>query len=130
MAGGGAVSPEALALCKQGIRNVLGHLGLIDVAPSPTGATELLELPGARAFVYAPTDGIFEPVHRLGTRVSRGDLAGRIHCLWDADRPPEPVIYAADGILYGLRPIGRVRPGNCCLVVASTYSGQPLEGTE
>jgi hypothetical protein len=34
------------------------------------------------------------------------------------------VHYQADGILYGLRQPGRVRPGNCCAVVAAPYSGQ------
>jgi N2-acetyl-L-2,4-diaminobutanoate deacetylase len=31
--------------------------------------------------------------------------------------------YATDGILYGRRQPGRVRPGNCCLVVAAPYQG-------
>jgi N-alpha-acetyl-L-2,4-diaminobutyrate deacetylase len=79
--------------------------------------------PGAHAFVYAPAGGVFEPLHSLGERVRRGQAAGRIHCLWDVDRPPELLTYAADGVLYGVRPIGRVQPGNCCLVVAAPYSG-------
>ena len=49
--------------------------------------------------------------------------AGRIHCTWDPTRTPETVHYQADGILYGLRQPGRVRPGNCCAVVAAPYSG-------
>jgi hypothetical protein len=31
------------------------------------------------------------------------------------------VHYQADGILYGRRQPGRVKPGNCCLVVATPY---------
>ena len=42
---------------------------------------------------------------------------------WDPARPPETLTYQADGILYGRRQPGRVKPGNCCLVVAAPYRG-------
>ena len=34
--------------------------------------------------------------------------------------------YGADGVLYGRRQPGRVRPGNCCLTVAQPYKGPSL----
>ena len=68
-------------------------------------------------------DGIFEPFHANGETVSAGQPAGRIHCTWDPAREPETLHYQADGILYGRRQPGRVRPGNCCLVVAAPYRG-------
>ena len=55
--------------------------------------------------------------------MSAGEPAGRIHCTWDPARPPETLHYAADGILYGRRQPGRVKPGNCCLIVAAPYRG-------
>ena len=53
--------------------------------------------------------------------VRAGEPAGRIHCTWDPTRPAETLHYQADGILFGRRQQGRVRPGNCCLVVAAPY---------
>jgi hypothetical protein len=69
-------------------------------------------------------DGIFEPFHANGREVHAGEPAGCIHCTWDPARPPETLAYQADGILYGRRQPGRVRLGNCCLVVAAPYEGQ------
>jgi N-alpha-acetyl-L-2,4-diaminobutyrate deacetylase len=122
MAGGGTVSLDALNICRRGVRNVLAHLGVLpsEMAQKAEPST-ILELPGSKAYVFATMDGVFEPFHKNGERVSAGQPAGRIHCLWDLSRPPETVHYQTDGILYGRRQPGRVRPGNCCLVVASLY---------
>ena len=127
MGGGGTVSLEALAVCRKGVRNVLAHLGVLPPEMAqPSKPSTILELPGSRAYVFASMDGVFEPFHENGTPVTTGQPAGRIHCLWDLSRPPETVYYNADGILYGRRQPGRVRPGNCCLVVA-TVADLPVE---
>ena len=126
MGGGGTVSVGALALCRRGVRNVLAHLGVLAGEPAPPqpGNAPILELPGTMAYVYATMDGIFEPFHDNGRDVREGEPAGRIHCTWDPTRPTETLHYQADGILYGRRQPGRVRPGNCCLVVATPYAGE------
>ena len=125
MAGGGTVSIDALDICRRGVRNVLAHLGVLDEKHRSPGRGDgrILELPGKRAYVFATMDGIFEPFHENGTMVREGQPAGRIHCTWDATRAPETVPYQSDGILYGRRQPGRVRPGNCCLVIATEYEG-------
>ncbi len=125
MAGAGAVSIDALDLCRRGVRNVLAHLGALppemaDPAPSPS---PLYELPGSSAYVLAADEGVFEPFHANGTVVRAGQPAGRVHFLADPRRPPAELAYEADGVLYGRRQPGKVRPGNCCLVVA-----RPLDG--
>jgi hypothetical protein len=126
MAGGGTVSLDALEICRRGVRNVLAHLGVLppERASPRRGDGRILELPGSKAYVFATMDGIFEPFHANGREVRSGEPAGRIHCTWDPTRPPETVYYQADGILYGRRQPGRVRPGNCCLVVAADYRGE------
>lgn len=120
MAGGGGVSIEALDICRRGVRNVLAHLGVIESpkGEAPKVAAPHFTLPGSAAYVFAEGDGVFEPFHSNGDTVQQGQPAGRIHFLWDAGRLPQTLYYNADGVLYGQRPIGRVRPGNCCLVVA------------
>ena len=125
MAGGGTVSLDALAICRRGVRNVLAHLGVLPGEATKAQPSEdaLFELPGTSAYVFASIEGIFEPFHRNTREVRAGEPAGRIHCTWDPSRPPETLHYQADGILYGRRQPGRVRPGNCCLVVAAPYRG-------
>ena len=120
MAGGGTVSIDALALCRRGIRNVLAHLGVLagggGLAPeTPSPVYELTP----RAHVIVEDDGVLEPFHTLGTEVSAGERAGRVHFLTQPGRQPVDIHYRADGIVYGRRQPGRVRPGNCCLVVAT-----------
>jgi predicted deacylase len=126
MGGGGTVSLEALSVCRRGVRNVLAHLGVLgpEKAQPPRGDGRVLELPGTAAYVFATADGIFEPFHANGHAVNAGEAAGRIHCTWDPMRAPETLYYQTDGILYGRRQPGRVRPGNCCLVVAAPYRGK------
>jgi predicted deacylase len=125
LGGGGAVSFEGLEVCRRGVRNVLAHLGVLppDKASKCRGDGRVLELPGTAAFVYAGSEGVFEPFHEKGRQVRAGDAGGRVHCTWDPTRTPETLYYQADGLLYGRRQPGRVRPGNCCLVVAASYGG-------
>lgn len=125
MGGGGTVSLDGLAICRQGVRNVLAHLGVLpgDQQAPVRRDRRILELPSGKAHVYATMDGVFEPFHANGREVKAGEAAGRIHCPWDPSRPPDTLHYQADGILYGRRQPGRVRPGNCCVVVASRYEG-------
>ncbi|MGN6102555.1 MAG: succinylglutamate desuccinylase/aspartoacylase family protein [Devosia sp.] len=128
MAGAGAVSLDALAICRRGVRNVLAHLGVLPPAspplPPPNRAKTILAIPGSDGFVLATTDGVFEPFHSLGTEVTMGQPAGRIHKLADPCREPETIFYAADGIVYGRRQPGLVVVGNCCVTVASLYDGE------
>jgi N-alpha-acetyl-L-2,4-diaminobutyrate deacetylase len=120
MAGGGGVSIDALALCRRGVRNVLAHLGALppEMADPPKTASQVYDLPGPNAYVLATHEGVFEPFHANGAAVRAGQPAGRIHFLIDPSRPPVELAYHADGVLYGRRQPGKVRPGNCCLVVA------------
>jgi predicted deacylase len=126
MAGGGRVSLDALAVCRRGVRNVLAHLGVLDPkhAAPRRGDGVILELPGDKAYVFATIEGVFEPFHENGREVRAGEPAGRIHCTWDPGRAPEVLRYEADGIVYGRRQPGHVRPGNCCQIVASRYQGE------
>jgi N2-acetyl-L-2,4-diaminobutanoate deacetylase len=121
LGGGGRVSSEALDVCRRGVRNVLAHLGLLEGEPPPATDTvkPMLELRGTSAYVYAPSEGILETFHALGSTVRADEPAGRIHRLWEPGHRPETIAYGCDGILFARRQPGRVKPGNCCLVVAS-----------
>jgi predicted deacylase len=126
MAGAGTVSIDALAICRRGVRNVLGHLGILPPAGKPAApqVPNLLRIPGRHGFVLATMNGVFEPFQALGAQVHEGEAAGRIHNLGDPAREPETLYYAAGGIVYGRRQPGRVVTGNCCVTVAGKYDGE------
>ena len=121
LCGAGRVSSEALNVCRRGVGNVLAHLGLLEGAPqsTPDNTKQILELRGTAAYVYAPCEGVLETFHPLGSTVRAGQSAGRIHRVWEPSHEPELIAYGCDGMLYARRQPGRVKPGNCCLVVAS-----------
>jgi len=125
MGGGGTVSREAVKVCRNGVRNVLAHLGVLaEPATRPDAEPGvILKIPGPDGFVFAGSDGIFENFHPLGATVRAGQEAGRIHHLTDPGRPSEVLKFGADGVLYGQRHPALVEPGNCCLVVAAPYEG-------
>ncbi|HQZ12977.1 MAG TPA: succinylglutamate desuccinylase/aspartoacylase family protein [Devosia sp.] len=125
MAGAGTVSIDALGICRRGVRNVLSHFGVLPTTgKAPTARPEnILTLPGHDGYVYATSNGVFEPFHPLGATVRKGEAAGRIHNLGDPSRTPETLFYAADGIVYGRRQPGKVVVGNCCVNVACRYEG-------
>lgn len=130
MGGCGTVSLDALAVCRRGVRNVLAHLGVAppDWAAPADPRPPLHALPGSRAYVLATEEGVFEPLCRHGETVSEGQPAGRIHFLANPGRPPVTLPFLASGVVYGKRHPGRVRPGNCCMVVASPYQGDLFAG--
>ncbi|WP_420408444.1 succinylglutamate desuccinylase/aspartoacylase family protein [Hoeflea sp.] len=124
MGGSGTVSIEALALCRRGINNVLAHVGVLPQDMATPGPEPVLYTLSPNAHVISEDDGVLETLHPLGTAVRAGELAGRVHFLGQPERPPVDIHYGADGIVYGRRRSGRVRPGNCCLVVASPIEGR------
>lgn len=126
MAGTGAVSLEALQICRKGVRNVLRHLSILAPGKGPgtrSAERKVLEIPEPRGYVFAPEGGVFEPFHPLGTGVRSGEPAGLIHFVENPCQPPLQLHFAQDGILYAKRHPGRVEPGNCCLVIAVPYKG-------
>ncbi len=121
MRGCGTVSLDALGICRRGVRNVLAHLGVMEGSGEPVRERPVLELAGPPAYVFSPIEGVFEPFHENGEKVSAGQPAGRVHQTWDLTAQPIVLHYGIDGIVYGKRHPGRVSPGNCCVVVASPY---------
>jgi N-alpha-acetyl-L-2,4-diaminobutyrate deacetylase len=121
LGGGGRVSIEALRVARRGVTNVLAHLGILARGRQKSDGAErpMLQLKGSEAYVYASVEGIFEPLHELGAEVRAGSPAGRIHRVWEPSRPPETVHYGCDGLVFARRQPGRVKPGNCCIAVAT-----------
>jgi predicted deacylase len=105
LGGGGTLTPAALQVGIEGIRNVMIHLGMLpgEVAPHPVPpAVEAFD----NAAVYAPTAGVFEAHFQPGQHVSAGTPAGRLYPLPDLERPPIDLVFPDGGIV-----IARVHRG-------------------
>ena len=104
---------------------MMSHLRILpaDHQVSTVVEEKILKLPGAKGFVFAPMKGVFEPFHELGQKVSAGQEAGLVHSLVNPFEPPRVMCYETEGILYGLRMIGKVVKGNCCAVIAVEFEG-------
>jgi predicted deacylase len=123
MGGGGRVSVEALNVCRNGVRNLLVHFGVMEGPPAtPPSDRPLYEATGHSSHVYATADGVFAPANALGDMVEAGAPAGAVHFLTHPSRPPEVLTYGRSGLLLCHRAIGRVEAGNCVAVVASEAS--------
>jgi len=109
-----------LAIVESGLQRVLVRLGVVsDTQPAPAGKTRFLRVEGARAYVYAPLAGVFEPAFRLGDQVREGQLAGR---LYDPHRPwqaPADIAFRSDGTVICMRTFARVEPGDCIALLAA-----------
>ncbi len=123
MAGGGLVSQDALAICRRGIRNVLKHAGILkgELDMPANANARVLKVPGSEGYIMSDEDGVFEPISELGAVVRKGDVAGRIHFLRTPQREPVVLHHPIDGTVFAKRQPGRVRPGNCCFVLANEY---------
>ena len=122
LGGAGTVSPEALEIGRNGVCNLLAHFGVVSGAKPeqpPAPASSIYDITGTCAYVRSPDAGVFEPFHQLGDKVEAGQGAGRVHFLTDLAKAPLELVYARAGVVYGLRQPGIVRPGNCCVVIAS-----------
>ena len=74
MAGGGIVRSDALSICERGVQNIMSHLGIVpeNHQASTVAEEKILKLPGAKGFVFAPMEGVFELFHELGQQVAAG----------------------------------------------------------
>ena len=65
---------DALFICKRGVQNMMNYLGIIlGYHQGSTSVEEkILTLPGAKGFVFAPMEGVFELFHELGQQVAAG----------------------------------------------------------
>lgn len=88
--------------CHAAVETMRGHyLGRVIYEGSPIPNTNVPGLIGGFAgerVLRAPTDGIFEPVLKIGDRVKAGDIAGTVNGI--------PMVCTIDGILRGLLAAG------------------------
>ena len=114
LGGGESVSRGGLDLAEAGLRRLLVQQGILKtVVPSAPAETRFMQVAGPHYFVYAPSDGLFEPLVQLGESVACGQAAGRLHFPQSPMKEPEIVSFEADGLVACRRVPAMTRHGDC-----------------
>lgn len=120
LGGSGTVTPAGLAITERGIGNVLVHLGILPAGDAvPVPETRFLDVRGAEMYMYAPENGVFEPLVELGDWVTPGTPAARIHMPESPWLPPVELAFKAAGIVLCKRVPARTMRGDCLFHLAS-----------
>lgn len=122
LGGAGMVTPEILKMADQGVRRLLGHLGVLSGALIPEEApapTRYMWVDPLKHYVYASEDGVFEPLVELGDEVVAGQDAARLHFPESPDRPPVVCRFEGSGMVICKRVPARSRRGDCLFHLAS-----------
>ncbi|AEI82394.1 succinylglutamate desuccinylase/aspartoacylase (plasmid) [Cupriavidus necator N-1] len=115
------IHPAYSELCEDGVRRVLGRLGVIEAGElPPPAAVEFLSV-DRECYVYATAAGIFDGAVTLGSEVKQGECAGKIHFPETPLRKPESVYFSADGIVVCERALAMCEIGDCLY-----HLGKPL----
>ncbi|MDO5744537.1 MAG: succinylglutamate desuccinylase/aspartoacylase family protein [Micrococcaceae bacterium] len=103
--GAGTVDRFALETLRQGMRRMLGTLGVIaetQLAPDEYVEPQWLELT-TESPVTALVAGLFEPLVSLGDEVRAGQPVARVHFVEELDRAPRSYTARIDGVVAILR---------------------------
>lgn len=121
LGGAGAVNPSGLAIAERGLRNLLVHLGILGQEHwvEPPVPTRFLDVRGPEMYIYAPENGVFEPLVELGDTVAIGTPAARIHMPETPWLPPVEIPFKAAGIVMCKRIPARTKRGDCLFHLAN-----------
>jgi uncharacterized protein len=116
LGGGGAVTPEILALAERGLKRALHAVGMLPgYQPDKTRGTRELHIQG---LVHAYDRGVFEPLLEIGTEVGVGTVLATIHHPDDPKRAPTEIVSGYDGMILAMRALGRVDRGDALFQIA------------
>jgi predicted deacylase len=123
--GGGAATPDTVAIALLGARRVLAQAGILRDPDRGTPESRLLVVE-KHHFLRSPGRGLFEPALRLGGSVEAGALAGWLHDVERPDRPPEPVRSEAGGLVLCRRVPAVVETGDVLFHLAADTDRETL----
>ena len=118
LGGGGQVTPEALSIGEQGIRNFLKALTVLDgELVSGEQSPVFLKISSTEQSIYASHRGIFEPTFSPGDSVAKGSMVGYIHLVDELSRPSTEIRFPLDGIAMVCCGRGHVERGELLALV-------------
>lgn len=125
--GGGKLNHGALEVAERCVYRLLDHLGILEMeekwrAEIPTRFV----VNSQEHFVYAPQEGMFEPLCRLGETVEAGQLGGYLHRPELPINPPVEMRFRATGIVSVIRAMGRSAQGDCLFQLLAETSREEI----
>jgi len=115
---GGWISPEGVKLCRDGVNRVLKMLGALPNAQAPAPQkSRITKILGHDSYVISPDDGYFEPAFKVMDRVSKGQIAGRLHRLLRPELEPITLHFNSDGWIWSHRSFGKTHAGSALAVL-------------
>jgi len=124
--GYGRVRPDAVRIAERGLDNVLKWMGIIEGKPDTTqpdgGRTRQMMVRDQRSYLFAPSDGLFEPRFLPEQKVRAGELAGYLHFVEEWAREPQPIEFSIDGYIWMAPGSGRVRKGDVMAVIMQDFA--------
>lgn len=128
LGGYGRVSVEGVRIAERGLDNVLRWMGMIEGQPDTAQqdghpGTRHMQVRDQKGYVFAPSDGLFEPLHLPGAAVKAGQLAGYLHFVEEWAREPMPIEFRSDGFVWMAPGQGRVKKGDVIGVIMQPYTG-------
>jgi predicted deacylase len=114
LGGGGTVTPVAADMARRGVRNLLAYLGILPerARVAPPAPTRVLGV-SPDAFLYAPENGVFEPLAAPGDMVTAGQPACRIHFPETPGAAPVELAFPRAGYVLCRRVPARTKRGDC-----------------
>ncbi|HUU73978.1 MAG TPA: succinylglutamate desuccinylase/aspartoacylase family protein [Burkholderiales bacterium] len=124
--GYGRVRPDAVRIAERGLDNVLKWMGILegdpDAAQPGGGLTRQMMVRDQRSYLFAPSDGLFEPRFLPEQEIHAGELAGYLHFVEEWAREPQPIEFAIDGYIWMAPGSGRVKKGDVMAVIMQDFA--------
>ncbi len=117
LGGGGGCRAETLDIAQVGCHNVLRQVGLLK-SEVQLRHSRMLEVRDSSFYVYATTDGLFEPHVHLGHELWQGDTLASLISIDNTGSEPHLVAVPRNGVLLGLHHGGPVAAGDLIAVLA------------
>lgn len=117
LGGGATYSAKTLSIAYTGCLNVLRHAGML-MSDLELASTRLAEVRDDTYYIYAPSDGLYEPLTYLGEPVWRDEPMAHIVPVNGMLHPPGKVHPGHDAILIAAHPGGFVSEGELIAILA------------
>jgi predicted deacylase len=121
LGGSGTLTPAALRIAERGLNNLLVHLGILpeNARIAPEDRTRVFRVGGQDHMVYAPENGVYEPLVEIGDTVKAGQPAARMHFPETPWAKPVETAFLRDGYVLAKRLPGRSMRGDCLFFLGS-----------
>ena len=93
-----------------------------DTSQPDGGRTRQMMVRDQRSYLFAPSDGLFEPRFEPEQAIKAGELAGYLHFVEEWARLPQPIEFPIDGYIWMAPGSGRVKKGDVMAVIMQDYA--------